>query len=170
MLPLQTAPWSLQNGEPFVSLLSVQVALMCSGGDFANITPMGREAKTRENQGKYLSFSFKIRQWLLHKDSKLQFYPTQAKSQTEIMLKLWHKFANQSKTFVIKWCGNYGAATCRQKVRMSFLKPNKGHSHNEIHGNMVARLSNQPFFPKPLFRVLLLKKEITKFEKLGIEE
>lgn len=53
---------------------------------------------------------------------------------------------------------------------MSFLKPNKGHSHNEIHGNMVTRLSNQPFFPKPLFRVLLLKKEITKFEKLGIEE
>lgn len=49
MLPLQTAPWSLQNGEPFVSLLSVQVALMCSCGDFANITPMGREAKTREN-------------------------------------------------------------------------------------------------------------------------
>lgn len=43
-------PGSLQSGgEPFVSLLSVQVALMHTGGNFANITPMGREVKTREN-------------------------------------------------------------------------------------------------------------------------
>lgn len=39
----------LQNGEVFVSLLSVQVALTCTRGDLANITPMGREPKTKEN-------------------------------------------------------------------------------------------------------------------------
>lgn len=72
---------SLQNGYPFFSLLSVQAALTCTGGNLANITHVDREAKNQLKIGENTcNFSFKIRQLLLQRDGNLWFYHTQTES------------------------------------------------------------------------------------------
>lgn len=68
------------------------------------------------------------------------------------MLRLWHKFENYGKASVTEWYGNYEYVFWGSYMQAeSQDEPNRGLSHNKINDNMVARLSNQPFFLTPYF-------------------